>query len=255
LIGKPIRQEEVYDELMCGCGNGFCGEGENEFNCPSDCARILTAEKILVSGPLIIYAFLMLTFLLSIGYTVKKYVFLKQTGIRWLEAIAIFLFIDIAATVLYSTSYQTHISLAYASEAFLAAYLIVLEIWTRKTGYHKILHLRKAAKDIADNEHHLRKFNLGATHFVSAAFRPITKVEEKVKQLFHKEFEGHVSDVNKALERIRGKEYEMSIREKVKYRPIEDLSKSKINQKFSDDLEVDVKELRKKLEKFKKMGL
>jgi len=45
IIGKKIIEEEVVDETGCKCGNGFCGEGENEINCPSDCARFLSGEK------------------------------------------------------------------------------------------------------------------------------------------------------------------------------------------------------------------
>lgn len=45
IIGKKIREEEVLDETGCSCGNGYCGEGENETNCPSDCAKSLPDEK------------------------------------------------------------------------------------------------------------------------------------------------------------------------------------------------------------------
>ena len=33
------------DETGCGCGNGYCGEGEDEVNCPSDCARFLSEKE------------------------------------------------------------------------------------------------------------------------------------------------------------------------------------------------------------------
>ncbi|MCK4521839.1 MAG: hypothetical protein KAU20_04650, partial [Nanoarchaeota archaeon] len=34
LIGKEIRKEEIEDATFCRCGNGYCGVGENAYNCP-----------------------------------------------------------------------------------------------------------------------------------------------------------------------------------------------------------------------------
>jgi len=45
IIGKEIKEEAVLDETGCSCGNGYCGEGENEINCPSDCAKFYLSEK------------------------------------------------------------------------------------------------------------------------------------------------------------------------------------------------------------------
>ncbi len=40
IIGKKISGQERPDPTLCNCGNGVCGVGENEVNCPGDCARI-----------------------------------------------------------------------------------------------------------------------------------------------------------------------------------------------------------------------
>ncbi len=45
VIGKKVKVELLPDETGCGCGNGFCGEGEDEINCPSDCARFLSKKN------------------------------------------------------------------------------------------------------------------------------------------------------------------------------------------------------------------
>lgn len=45
VIGKEILEEEVFDETGCKCGNDYCGEGEDEVVCPSDCAAILLSEE------------------------------------------------------------------------------------------------------------------------------------------------------------------------------------------------------------------
>ena len=40
IIGRKISKEEVYDEAGCSCGNGICGQGEDEANCPYDCTPL-----------------------------------------------------------------------------------------------------------------------------------------------------------------------------------------------------------------------
>ncbi len=45
IIGKKIREELVIDETECKCGNGYCGEGEDEISCPSDCAIFLSDKR------------------------------------------------------------------------------------------------------------------------------------------------------------------------------------------------------------------
>jgi hypothetical protein len=38
VVGKRIADAATADPLLCNCGNNVCGEGENELNCPQDCA-------------------------------------------------------------------------------------------------------------------------------------------------------------------------------------------------------------------------
>ncbi len=45
VIGRKIKEEGVLDETMCSCGNGYCGEGEDEINCPTDCALFFSEER------------------------------------------------------------------------------------------------------------------------------------------------------------------------------------------------------------------
>ena len=44
VIGKELREEEIRDATGCSCGNGYCGIGEDRFNCPSDCLRFFSPE-------------------------------------------------------------------------------------------------------------------------------------------------------------------------------------------------------------------
>jgi len=68
VIGRKVREEEVLDETMCNCGNGYCGEGEDSVNCPTDCALFLSEEEkkglfkfliLVVVSFFIVYGFLM----------------------------------------------------------------------------------------------------------------------------------------------------------------------------------------------------
>lgn len=45
VIGKKIKESEVYDATRCLCGNGICGKGENAVNCPEDCAVMLAKKE------------------------------------------------------------------------------------------------------------------------------------------------------------------------------------------------------------------
>ncbi len=62
VIGKNIEETLTSDPLLCSCGNGVCGVGENDVNCPSDCAGIkgFVYTKYLITGILL----LLLLFLL-----------------------------------------------------------------------------------------------------------------------------------------------------------------------------------------------
>ena len=238
LIGKPIRQEEVYDELMCSCGNGYCGEGENEYNCPTDCASIFSPENILVSGPIIIYILLAFTYLLAIGYTLKKYVFLAKAGTRWIAGICIFLFMDITATLTYVSNYEVHLPLAYASEAVLAFYIIAIEVWARRSIYHMFHPVRRSAEDIISSTQHLRRFNDAVESLASGAFVPFARAEERVKRMFRKDY---MREMREALDNVKMGEIEKKHLGKVPYKSANELHKSRINSKFSDDLEDDIK--------------
>jgi pimeloyl-ACP methyl ester carboxylesterase len=67
LIGKRISREEIFDENLCLCGNGVCGEGETILNCPKDCLEMLAPKNNLW-----LYVIIFLVILLFIYYKKKK---------------------------------------------------------------------------------------------------------------------------------------------------------------------------------------
>ncbi|MBI2546622.1 alpha/beta fold hydrolase [Candidatus Woesearchaeota archaeon] len=49
VIGRKISREKAYDPFACSCGNGACGIGETERNCPKDCTGFrLQLDKRLI---------------------------------------------------------------------------------------------------------------------------------------------------------------------------------------------------------------
>jgi len=77
VIGKKIEQELVYDGTGCNCGNGVCGFGEDELNCPSDCAVIEKEESIIYTLPNIVIIIILLL-ILFVNYEYKKVKKLKK---------------------------------------------------------------------------------------------------------------------------------------------------------------------------------
>jgi len=55
IIGKEIKEQEVLDKTGCSCGNGYCGEGEDETNCPTDCAKYALSQKMIPYNLIIIF--------------------------------------------------------------------------------------------------------------------------------------------------------------------------------------------------------
>ena len=46
IVGKAVKKEKVEDKTGCSCGNGYCGAGEDQLTCPTDCARFFREENL-----------------------------------------------------------------------------------------------------------------------------------------------------------------------------------------------------------------
>ncbi|HII72207.1 TPA: alpha/beta hydrolase [Candidatus Woesearchaeota archaeon] len=40
VIGKPVAEDQIERDLLCGCGDGICAGFESAENCPTDCTHI-----------------------------------------------------------------------------------------------------------------------------------------------------------------------------------------------------------------------
>ncbi|MBU1704428.1 MAG: hypothetical protein KJ922_03620, partial [Nanoarchaeota archaeon] len=49
VIGKELPKSAVVDLTGCLCGNGVCGEGEDQFNCAVDCVSLFGGKRFVVS--------------------------------------------------------------------------------------------------------------------------------------------------------------------------------------------------------------
>ncbi len=77
VMGKKIPAQEVEDPTGCSCGNGFCGVGEDEFSCPSDCEVNIVKSSI----PILPYVLGVLILIFSV-YRHGRIQRLKHIGVR-----------------------------------------------------------------------------------------------------------------------------------------------------------------------------
>ncbi|MBS3176195.1 hypothetical protein J4457_03090 [Candidatus Woesearchaeota archaeon] len=73
IVGQRIEEEATYDPLNCKCGNGVCGVGENELNCPIDCATPTRLPGICLIAPVTLNFFSIIVILVFIAYLIEKY--------------------------------------------------------------------------------------------------------------------------------------------------------------------------------------
>ncbi|MEM2916224.1 MAG: SpoIIE family protein phosphatase [Candidatus Woesearchaeota archaeon] len=71
IAGKRISEAETEAPLLCNCGNGVCGEGENEVNCPSDCAVEVTYFYTCRVAPWILYPAAFILLITSAAYAAQ----------------------------------------------------------------------------------------------------------------------------------------------------------------------------------------
>ncbi len=75
-----IEKEGPYDPF-CNCGNGKCDAGEDEVNCPSDCAVILSPTPFILSLLPLLILLLIIILLSYSGITYYKESRKKKKGI------------------------------------------------------------------------------------------------------------------------------------------------------------------------------
>jgi pimeloyl-ACP methyl ester carboxylesterase len=200
LIGKPISDKERYDPSGCACGNGVCGVGENEQNCPSDCARIYTFEKFCFATPLALTLLLLALTTAAATFGIRHYLTKRKVNIRWLYAGS--------ATVLvtlFLLGYLSHVckftNLLMVAALLLAAYFIAA-IFVEKFHKHTVIGppiVMPKPKKMPELREPLLK--------------NVKKLLRRRKPEGSKATKEYLADLNRELERIR-----KDLKERKKYR-------------------------------------
>ncbi len=72
LVGTPVRTEEAFDATGCSCGNNYCGAGETDASCPSDCATFFGKNNLTTRIlPFLAYALVTVLAVLSL-YSIDR---------------------------------------------------------------------------------------------------------------------------------------------------------------------------------------
>ncbi|MDA1196387.1 MAG: hypothetical protein O2779_00285 [Nanoarchaeota archaeon] len=65
LVGQRISDDATFDATGCKCGNGVCGQGEDELNCPIDCFKGFSFKTITPKQIIRIFLLILASFLLN----------------------------------------------------------------------------------------------------------------------------------------------------------------------------------------------
>jgi pimeloyl-ACP methyl ester carboxylesterase len=84
VVCKQMPAGMAKAPLNCNCGNGICGEGENNVNCPADCfGAWYSIEGMCIAVPIFALFFSVLLAAFTIIYLVRKRVQKKPVGKMW----------------------------------------------------------------------------------------------------------------------------------------------------------------------------
>lgn len=172
VIGKKIGNEYLPDETGCACGNGYCGIGENAFNCPSDCANIFSKENACRYAFVPISVLILILLALLAAYTYGKYYVGRIYGKSWIFGIVLIGALTILIIVQYMNTCK-------AQAWWIIALLLLMII------YFMIMPLVRKPKHAASIEKELRKEE-GALHKALMRLKkkmyPITHITDIIRR-------------------------------------------------------------------------
>lgn len=132
VIGKTLRKEERYDPSGCACGNSWCGEGEDELSCPSDCATIFTVESFCVGNNVLALLLLIAVAVTALTFLIQHYLRKRQMSVRWLHAGAAASFVALVVIIVLVAVCGTYPWLLIVVLLILAAYHVAAILFERK---------------------------------------------------------------------------------------------------------------------------
>ncbi|HIH42316.1 TPA: hypothetical protein HA246_01600 [Candidatus Woesearchaeota archaeon] len=97
VVGKAVKKEKVEDKTGCSCGNGYCGAGEDQITCPTDCAKFFREENlckpaIAATALFGLIALAVISILIYYGVQQESLQRRLRKALFWLEILFILLF-------------------------------------------------------------------------------------------------------------------------------------------------------------------
>jgi|GEM_PF-7133161 len=198
VIGKKIDEKAVKDEYGCSCGNGVCGEGEDETNCPQDCAKFMGIKNICSFAFIPILAILVLLTIISGLFTFSKYRRRKEYDLEWIAPVVTLEVIGLVISVPYMMNCK--ISYAMVSLLILMAIIAALPLLMKpkiKVGRGKLslkeidqlekdedLRLREIDESLREKDERLGKINNRMRKIVSYVKKPFVSIAGFVRKVF-----------------------------------------------------------------------
>ncbi|MEM4242750.1 MAG: hypothetical protein QXM31_02520, partial [Candidatus Woesearchaeota archaeon] len=130
VVGKRISEDAAADPLNCNCGNGVCGEGEDETNCPSDCAVRIGAFYLCRISPWLLYPAMFA--LLGAVSAYAYFAIIRHRLIRGSNVLVVAVSVVGAAFVAHHIICGMPPMIGYVIFAFTAALLAFVEIHLRQ---------------------------------------------------------------------------------------------------------------------------
>ncbi|RMF96408.1 MAG: hypothetical protein D6734_03730, partial [Candidatus Schekmanbacteria bacterium] len=135
IIGKEIPKEMLFDPTGCSCGNGVCGEGENEQNCPADC---LIIPEVKEKCPFWLNYVLLAMLILLIGL-----VYYSNIEKKYYDQFRNYLFglVSISGLLLLYILFSCGLSLLYFINLILFVLIIFTSTQNKKDDHDRLLEL------------------------------------------------------------------------------------------------------------------
>jgi len=196
IAGKKVFLENTAQPAGCSCGNGYCGEGEDQYNCPSDCANIFREENIRLALPYVIEFLSILLFLVLTACIYKVYRYRQMS--KWfyvmfsLSALIVIAYVRMNRYIQqYTLLGLTHFTIVVALMLGSLFYILYFKVKSfRYLIKYGIEGIERRTEELEyEEEHKLKKFYLftkkiiiSIIKIITAAIKFLSKPKEYAKK-------------------------------------------------------------------------
>jgi hypothetical protein len=190
------------------CHDGIHNDDEEGVDCGGPCRPCLIEEEaveivsITLIGrlglvfPIFVYLLILIAFILSLIYTVRKFIEEEWTSYKWNAWIYSIIALSAIMTVLYKISYGADLPLALFAVVFVTWYMLLLDVYAKVSGLNMKLESYRATASIKEITVRLGLINKvmeRASQFKAGAGRLFSGIKNGLKKDFERS--------KKALER------------------------------------------------------